>query len=128
VSPIPTQIPHYNPFQKSNPNLNSPFQSIPEDLTASQHKLYKEAWEEAGQRSRSGKGEEWTVVGPKSKPRLLPKRRLEEGNRMSRDERKEAEQEKFDKISKKVLRNGMVQRMVERVHEIQDAEDAEQGL
>jgi hypothetical protein len=101
---------------------------IQEDLTASQHKLYKDAWEEAGQRSRSGKGEEWTVVGPKSKPRLLPKRRLEEGNRMSKEERKEAEQDKFDKIPKKVLRNGMVQRMVERVHEIQDAEDAEQSL
>jgi hypothetical protein len=53
---------------------------------------------------------------------------LEEENRMSKEERKEAEQEKFDKIPKKVLRNGMVQRMVKRVHEIQDAEDAEQGL
>jgi hypothetical protein len=31
---------------------------IQEDLTASHYKLYKEAWEEAGQRSRSGKGEE----------------------------------------------------------------------
>jgi hypothetical protein len=47
---------------------------------------------------------------------------------MSKKERKEAEQDKFDKIPKKVLRKGMVQRMVEWVHEIQDAEDAEQGL
>jgi DnaJ-domain-containing protein 1 len=94
---------------------------IQEDLTASQHKLYKDAWEEVGQRSRSGKGEEWTVVGPKSKHWLLLKKRLEEGNRVSKEERKEAEQEKFDKIPKKVLQNGMVQRLVKRVHEIQDA-------
>ena len=46
---------------------------------------------------------------------------------MSKEERKEAEQEKFNNIPKKVLQNGMVQRMVERVHEIQDAEEAEQG-
>jgi hypothetical protein len=31
-------------------------------------------------------------------------------------------QDKFDKIPKKVLQNGMVQRMVEREQEIQDAE------
>jgi hypothetical protein len=99
---------------------------IQEDLTASQHKLYKDAWEEAGQRSRSCKGEEWTDVGPKSKPRLLPKKRLEEGNRVSKEERKEAEQEKLNDIPKMLLKNGMVQRMVERVHKIQDAEDAEQ--
>jgi hypothetical protein len=37
-------------------------------------------------------------------------------------ESKKAEREKFDKIPKKALQNGMVQRMVERVHEIQDAE------
>jgi hypothetical protein len=55
-------------------------------------------------------------------PRLLPRKRLEEGNRVSKEERKEAEHEKFDKIPKKALQNGMVQRMVERVHEIQDAE------
>jgi hypothetical protein len=61
---------------------------IQEDLTASQHKLYKDAWEEAGQRLRSGKWEEWTVIGPNSKPRLLPKKRLEEGNRMSKEEKK----------------------------------------
>jgi hypothetical protein len=65
------------------------------------------------------------VVGPKSNPRLLPKKRLEEGNGVSKEERKEAEQEKFNNIPKMVLENGMVQRMVERVHEIQDAEDAE---
>ncbi len=53
--------------------------------------------------------------------------RLEEGNRMSKEERKEAEQEKFNNIPKKVLQNGMVQRMVERVHKIQDAKEAEQG-
>jgi hypothetical protein len=58
----------------------------------------------------------------KSKPRLLPKKRLEEGNRVSKEERKETEQEKFNKIPKKAMQNGMVQRMVERVHEIQDAE------
>jgi hypothetical protein len=87
--------------------------------------LYKDAWEAEGQRSRSGKGEEWTVVGPKSRPRLLPKKRLEEGNRMIKEERKEAEQEKFNDIFKMVLQNGMVQRVVERVHKIQDAEDAE---
>jgi hypothetical protein len=33
---------------------------------------------------------------------------------------------KFNNILKKVLQNGMVQRMVERVQETQDAEDAEQ--
>jgi hypothetical protein len=77
---------------------------IQEYLSASQHKLYKDAWEEAGQRSRSGKGEEWTVVGPKSKPSLLPKKRLEEGNRVSKEERKEAEQDKFNNISKRFCR------------------------
>jgi hypothetical protein len=56
---------------------------------------------------------------------LLPKKRLEGGNGVSKEERKEAEQEKFNDIPKMVLQNGMVQRMVERVHEIQDAEDAE---
>jgi hypothetical protein len=80
----------------------------------------------AGQRSRSGKGEEWTVVGPKSKPRLLPKKRLEERNRVSKEERKEAEQEKCNNIPKKVLQNGVAQMMVERIHEIQDAAEAEQ--
>jgi hypothetical protein len=35
---------------------------------------------------------------------------------VSKEERKEAELEKFDKIPKKALQNGMVQRMVERVH------------
>jgi hypothetical protein len=99
---------------------------IQEDLTASKHKLYTDAWEAAGQRSRSGKGEEWTVVGPKSKPRLKPKKILEEGKGVSKEERKEAEQEKFNNFPKKVLQNGMAQRMVERVHKIQDAEDAEQ--
>jgi hypothetical protein len=64
---------------------------------ASQHKLYKDAWEEAGQMSRSGKGEEWTVVSPKSKHWLIPKKRLEEGNRVSKEERKEAEDEKLEK-------------------------------
>jgi hypothetical protein len=44
---------------------------------------------------------------------------------VSKEERKEAEQEKFNDIPKMVLQNGMVQRMVERVPEIQDAEDAE---
>jgi hypothetical protein len=62
------------------------------------------------------------TIGTESKPRLLPKKRLEEMNRVSKEERKEAEQDNFDKIPKKVLHNGMVQRMVERVHEIQDAE------
>jgi hypothetical protein len=54
---------------------------------------------------------------------LLVQKKLEEGNRMSKEERKEAEQEKFNNIPEKVLQNDMVQRMVERVHEIQDAED-----
>jgi hypothetical protein len=74
-------------------------------------KDYKEAIQqcvrlgkEAGQRSRSGKGKEWTVVGPKSKPRLLPKKRLEEGNRLSKEERKEAEQDKFNYIPKRFCR------------------------
>jgi hypothetical protein len=42
---------------------------------------------------------------------------------MSKEERKEAEQEKFNNIPEKVLQNGRDQSMVERVHEIQDAED-----
>jgi hypothetical protein len=41
---------------------------------------------------------------------------------MSKEERKGAEREKFNSIPGKVLQNGMVQRMVEMVHEIQDAE------
>jgi hypothetical protein len=44
------------------------------------------------------------------------------GNGVSKEERKEAEQEKCDNIPKKALQNGLVQRMFERVHEIQDAE------
>jgi hypothetical protein len=94
---------------------------IQDDLKASQNKLYKDASEEAGQKSRSGKGEEWTVIGPKSKPMLLPKKRLDKGIRVSKEVRKEAEQDYFDKIPKKVLQNGMVQKMVQRVHKIQDA-------
>jgi hypothetical protein len=50
----------------------------------------------------------------------LPKKRLEEWNRVSKEERKKAEQNKFDKIPQMVLQNGMFQRMVKRVHEIQD--------
>jgi hypothetical protein len=69
---------------------------IQEDLTASQQKMYKDAWEAAGQRSGSGKGEEWTVVGPKSKPKLLQKKRLGEGNSVSKEKRREAEQDKVD--------------------------------
>jgi hypothetical protein len=46
---------------------------------------------------------------------------------MGKEERKVAEQDKFNNIPKKVLQNGMVQRMVEWVQEIQDAEKAEQG-
>jgi hypothetical protein len=38
------------------------------------------------------------------------KKRLEEGNRVSKEERKEAEQEKNFKIPKTVWQNGMVQR------------------
>jgi hypothetical protein len=47
---------------------------------------------------------------------------------VSKEERKEGEQEKLNKFPKKVLQNGMVRRKVERVHEIQDAEVAEQDL
>jgi hypothetical protein len=54
---------------------------IQEDLTMNQQKLYRNAWAEAGKRSKSGDEEEWTVVGPKSQPRLLLKRRLDEGKR-----------------------------------------------
>jgi hypothetical protein len=50
---------------------------------------------------------------------------IEKGNGVSKEERKEAEREKVNDIPKMVLHNGMVQRMVERVHKIQDAEDAE---
>jgi hypothetical protein len=48
---------------QTNKALGMVFQ-IQEDLTAMQHKVYKEAWEEASQRSNSEKGEEWTVFGP----------------------------------------------------------------
>jgi hypothetical protein len=37
---------------------------IQEDLTIKQHKVYKDAWEEAGQRSNSEKEELWTVAAP----------------------------------------------------------------
>jgi hypothetical protein len=56
------------------------------------------------QKKRGGMDFCWS----KSKPRLLPKKRLEEGNGVSKEERKEAEQEQFEKIPKEVLRNGMV--------------------
>jgi hypothetical protein len=51
---------------------------IHEDLTMNQQKLYRNAWAKAGKRSKSGDEEEWTVVGPKSQPRLLLKRSQEE--------------------------------------------------
>jgi hypothetical protein len=60
----------------------------------------------------------WSKIEAKA---VIPRKRLEEGNRVSKEERKEAELEKFDKIPKKALQNGMFQRMVERVHEILDA-------
>jgi hypothetical protein len=60
---------------------------IQEDLTANQQKVYKETWEEAGRRGKSGTMEEWTVVGLKSKPRLVLKKRLEENYRMTKEER-----------------------------------------
>jgi hypothetical protein len=81
---------------QTNKELGTVFR-IQKDLTARQHKVYNEAWDEAGQRSNSEKGEEWTVVGPTSKPRLLPRRKLEEGQRLSKKKRRKVEQEKSPK-------------------------------
>jgi hypothetical protein len=98
---------------------------IQEDLTMNQQKLYRNAWVEAGKRSKSGDEEEWTVVGPKSQPRLLLKRRLDEGKRTSRVERKELEKKKLAEVPPTALQNNLVMRAANRAQEIQDAEDAE---
>jgi hypothetical protein len=98
---------------------------IQEDLTMNQQKLYRNAWAEAGKRSKSGDEEEWTVVGPKSQPRLLLKRRLDEGKRTSRVERKELEKKKLAEVPPTALQNNLVMMAAKRAREIQDAEDAE---
>jgi hypothetical protein len=50
----------------------------------------------------------------KSKPRLLPKRKLEEGESlMSKEEKIEAKQVKIAMIPQKALQNDMVQKMAE---------------
>jgi hypothetical protein len=71
---------------------------IQEDLTINQQKSYRNAWAESGKRSKSGDEEEWTVVGPKSQPRLLLKRRLDEGKRTSKVERKELEKKQLVEV------------------------------
>jgi hypothetical protein len=86
--------------------------------------LYRNAWAEAGKRSKSGDEEEWTVVGPKSQPRQL-KRRLDEGKRTSRVERKELEKKKLAEVPLTALQNNLVMMAAKRAREIQDAEDAE---
>jgi hypothetical protein len=55
------------------------------------------------------------VVGPKSKPRLLLKRKQERGWA-----RREAEQEKFANVPEKALQNSMVQKMDARAYKIEN--------
>jgi hypothetical protein len=59
------------------------------------------------------------VVGPKSKRRLLQRRKLEEGKRRSKEERREAKQEKLAKIPEKALQNSMVQKMAARAYRLE---------
>ena len=87
--------------------------------------MYRNAWAEAGKRSKSEDEEEWTVVGPKSQPRLLLKRRLDEGKRTSRVERKELEKKKLAEVHRTALQDNLVMMAAKRAQEIQDAEDAE---
>jgi hypothetical protein len=61
-----------------------------------------------------------TVVGPKSKPRLLPKSKLEEGKSLSKEERREAEQEKLANIPEKAQQNYLVQKMAARAYQIEN--------
>jgi hypothetical protein len=55
-----------------------------------------------------------------------PDRKVGKISAVRQEPYKKAEQEKFNNIPKKVLQNAMVQKMVERVHVIQDAEEAGQ--
>jgi hypothetical protein len=98
---------------------------IQEDLKMNQQKLYRNAWAEAGKRSKSGDEEEWTVVGPKSQPMLLLKRRLDKGKRTSRVERKELEKKKLAEVPLTALQNNLDMMASKRAQDIQDVEDAE---
>jgi hypothetical protein len=77
---------------------------IQEDIMASQQKVYKDAWEEAEWRNSLEKSEEWTLVGPKSKPRLLPNRNLEEGKRMSKKEKEWTSRKNLPRSLKRLCR------------------------
>jgi hypothetical protein len=90
-----------------------------------QQELYRNAWSVSGKRSKSGDDEEWTEVGTKSQPRLLLKRRLDEGKRTSRVERKELEKKKLAEVTPTALQKNLVMMAAKRAQEIQDAEDAE---
>jgi hypothetical protein len=66
----------------------------------------------------SGDEEEWIVAGPKSQPRLLLKRRLEEGEKTSKVERKESEKKKLAEVSPGALQNNLVMMAAKRAQEI----------
>jgi hypothetical protein len=60
------------------------------------------------------------VVGPKSQPRLLFKRRLDEGKRTSKVERKESEKKKLAEVPPSALQNNLVMMAAKRAQEIQE--------
>jgi hypothetical protein len=71
-------------------------------------------------RSRSVDEEEWTVVGPKSQPRLLLKRRLDEGKRTSKGERMESEKKMLAEVLLTSLQNNLFQMPTKRAQYIKE--------
>jgi hypothetical protein len=91
---------------------------IQENLTMNQ----QNAWDKAGKRLKSGDKEECTVVGLKSQPRLLLKRRLDKRKRNSKVEGKESAKKKLAEISLTALQNNLFMMAAIRVQEIQETE------
>lgn len=75
---------------------------------------------EMGQWSSLVKGKELTVVGPESKPRLLPRKKLKERKWMRQEERREVKQKKAANIAQKAFQNSMVQKMAAGAYHIEN--------
>jgi hypothetical protein len=60
------------------------------------------------------------VVGPKSQPRLLLKRRIDKGKRTSKVERKESEKKKLAEGPPTALQNNLVMMAAKRAQSIQE--------
>jgi hypothetical protein len=81
---------------------------IQEDLIVNQQKSYRNARDKAGKRSKSEGEEEWTVVGQKSQPKLLLKRKLDKEKRTSKVERKESLKKKLSEVHLNAIQNNLM--------------------